>query len=337
MQRRTCLTQLTSLAALAASRSPLLAGSAALLGAPALAQSGPMRLVVPYPAGGPLDIVARALAARVRDTLGQVIVENKPGAGGNIGADIVAKAAPDGRTIVLGAVATHAINRWLYSKLPYDPQKDFEPITLVARVPNVLVLETEASDRMGINNVADLISYAKRNPGELNYGSGGNGSAGHLAGELLRTQAGLKFTHVPFAGAAAAQLALLGGQVNFNFDNLASAAANIRSGKLKPLAVTGAKRSYAMPELPTMAESGLTGFAVDTWFGLFAPAKTPADTIAKLNAAYLDALKSTELRVVLTNLMAEPQGGTPAQLGDLVTSELAKYKLLVASSGAKAD
>jgi tripartite-type tricarboxylate transporter receptor subunit TctC len=343
MQRRTCLTHLTRLAALAASPASLgLAAGAGIttLAGPAAAQTaaGPMKLVVPYPPGGPLDTIARALAVNAREALGgNVVVENKPGAGGNLGADLVAKAAPDGRTIVLGAVATHAINPWLYGKLPYDPQKDFAPITLIARVPNVLVLETEAADRMGINSVADLISYVQRNPGELNYGSGGNGSAGHLAGELLRTRAGLKYTHVPFSGAAAAQMALLGGQVHFNFDNLASAAANIRSGKLKPLAVTGAKRSYAMPELPTMAEAGLPGFAIDTWFGLFAPAKTPAATIDKLHDAYVLALRSTELRIVLTRLMAEPQGGTPAQLGELVASELVKYKALVASSGAKAE
>jgi tripartite-type tricarboxylate transporter receptor subunit TctC len=329
MHRRTALTHLGACA------SGLAAG---LSSAAALAQqSGPIRLIVPYPTGGPLDTVARALASQVREVIGQMVVENKPGAGGSIGADLVAKAAPDGRTLVLGAVATHAINPWLYSKLPYDPQRDFAPITLVARVPNVLVLSTETAERLHIHSVADLISYARANPGELNYGSGGNGSAGHLAGELLRTMADLKFTHVPYQGAVAAQIALLSGQVTFNFDNLASAAANIRASRLTPLAVTGANRSYAMPELPTLAETGMTGFAIDTWFGLFAPARTPTALIDKYNAAFRKALDSTELRVVLTNLMAAPAGGSPAELAELVKSELAKYRTLVASSGAKAD
>ncbi|MFM2065994.1 MAG: hypothetical protein RLZZ584_903 [Pseudomonadota bacterium] len=335
MQRRSALTHLAGLAATAT------ASTTGLLGLSSTAaqaqQGGAIRLVVPYPPGGPLDTIARAMANQAREFIGPVVVENKPGAGGSIGADLVAKAAPDGRTIVMGAVATHAINPWLYSKLPYDAQKDFAPITLVARVPNVLVLNAENAERLAIHNVADLISYARRNPGELNYGSGGNGSAGHLAGELLKTMAQLKFNHVPYQGAAAAQIALLSGQVTFNFDNLASAAANIRASKLTALAVTSAKRNYAMPELPTMAEAGLSGFAIDTWFGLFAPARTPAPVIDKLNAAFRKALESTELRVVLTNLMAYPAGGTPAELADLVTSELAKYKTLVASSGAKAD
>ncbi|MEY4751458.1 MAG: hypothetical protein RIQ60_3672 [Pseudomonadota bacterium] len=355
MQRRTCLTHLTRLAGLAAAgpaTTGLLLGNTlaqAQTAAPVPASApspsptsttaprGPLRLIVPYPAGGPLDVIARALANQARDALGGIVVENKPGAGGNLGADLVAKAAPDGRTIVMGAVATHAINPWLYSKLPYDPVRDFSPITLVARVPNVLVLSAETADRLGIHSVADLISYARANPGELNYGSGGNGSAGHLAGEMLRTMAQLKYTHVPYQGAAAAQIALLSGQVTFNFDNLASAAANIRASRLRALAVTGSKRNYAMPELPTLAETGLAGFAIDTWFGLFAPAKTPGPVIEKLNATFRKALDSTELRVVLTNLMAAPAGGSPEELAALVSSELVKYKALVASSGARAD
>ena len=216
----------------------------------------------------------------MKDSLGVIVVENKPGAGGNIGADFVAKAAPDGTTIVMGAVATHAINPWLYAKLPYDPIRDFTPITGVARVPNVLVMTPQTAARLGIGSVADLVAYAKKNPGKLNYGSGGNGSAGHLAGEMFKAQAGVYMVHIPYAGGNPAQLALLSGQVDLTFDNLASAAANIKAGKLKALAVTTAQRSSAMPEVPTIAEAGrsvgLAKFDVDTWFGIFAPAHLPA-------------------------------------------------------------
>src|SRR6187402_84743 len=249
--------------------------------------AAPIRLIVPYPPGGPLDIVARALAERVKDSLGTVIVENRPGAGGNLGADAVAKAPPDGSTIVMGAVATHAINPWLYAKLPYDPIRDFTPITGVAQVPNVLVMSPEVASRLGIASVADLVAYAKKNPGKLNYGSGGNGSAGHLAGEMFKQQAGVFMVHIPYAGGSPAQLALLAGQVDLNFDNLATASANIKAGKLKALAVTTAERSSAMPEVPTIAEAGaklgLARFDIDTWFGLFGPARLPAETTARLN------------------------------------------------------
>ena len=200
-----------------------LAAGAAAASLPTLAcaQTRPIHFIVPYPAGGPLDIVARALAEKVKDSLGVIVVENKPGAGGNIGADYVAKAAPDGTTIVMGAVATHAINPWLYAKLPYDPIRDFTPITGVARVPNVLVMTPETAARLGIASVADLVAYAKKNPGKLNYGSGGNGSAGHLAGEMFKAQAGVYMVHIPYAGGNPAQLALLSGQVDLTFDNLA--------------------------------------------------------------------------------------------------------------------
>jgi tripartite-type tricarboxylate transporter receptor subunit TctC len=223
---------------------------------PALAQARPIRLVVPYPPGGPLDIVARALADKVKDALGPVIVENKAGAGGNLGADAVAKSAPDGSTIVMGAVATHAINPWLYARLPYDPIRDFTPITGVAQVPNVLVMNPDTAAKLGIRRVADLVAYAKQNPGRLNYGSGGNGSAGHLAGEMFKAQAGVFMVHIPYAGGNPAQLGLLSGQVDLNFDNLAAASANIKAGKLKALAVTTARRSTAMPDVPTIAETG---------------------------------------------------------------------------------
>ena len=304
---------------------------------PAQAQARTIRLVVPYPAGGPLDIVARALAERVKDTLGTVVVENRPGAGGNLGADQVAKAAADGHTLVMGAVATHAINPWLYRNMPYDPVRDFTPITLVAQVPNVLVMNADLSMRLNIRTLADLVAHAKRNPGKLNYGSGGNGSAGHLAGELFKSQAGLFIVHIPYAGGPPAQLALLSGQVDFNFDNLAAASANIRGGRLKALAVTSARRSTAMPDLPTVAESGLPGFDIGTWFGLFGPARLSVELTQQLNKAFVDALASPELKARLSTLMAEPSPTTPAQFTAFVRNELIKYEGVVKASGASID
>ena len=307
----------------------------------AWAQGRTIRLVVPYPPGGPLDIVARALAERVKDSLGTVVVENRPGAGGSLGADLVAKATPDGQTLLMGAVATHAINPWLYSKLPYDPLRDFTPITLVAQVPNVVVMNADTAARLQINTLADLVRHARANPGRLNYGSGGNGSAGHLAGEMFKAQAGLFVVHIPYAGGPPAQLALVSGQVDFNIDNLAAASANIRSGKLKALALTTARRSSAMPELPTMAEAGaqlgLARFDVNTWFGLFGPARLTPELTARLNKAFVEALASAEIKTRMATLMAEPAPGTPEQFSAFVRTELARYEGVVKASGAKAD
>ncbi|MED5619698.1 Bug family tripartite tricarboxylate transporter substrate binding protein [Ideonella sp. BN130291] len=328
-------------------RRPLLAlpfvALTALNASVSFAQPGgrPIRLVVPYPPGGPLDAVARLLADKVKDTLGTVVVDNKPGAGGNLGADLVAKAPPDGLTIVMGAVATHAINPWLYSKLPYDPVRDFTPITRVAEVPNVLVMNTETAQRLGVRSLADLVAYAKAHPGQLNYGSGGNGSAGHLAGEMFKTQAGVFMVHIPYAGANPAQLALLSGQVDLNFDNLAAASANIRAGKLKAVAVTTTRRSSPMPDLPTIAEAGaslgLARFDVNTWFGLFGPARLPADVTQRLNKAFVDALNAPDVRARMAALLAEPSPTTPEQFGQFVKAELAKYEQVVKRSGAKVD
>jgi len=323
-------------------RRQAIAATTAFAFAPALAQQPrPIRLVVPYPPGGPLDIAARALADKVKDSLGLVVVENRPGAGGNVGADAVAKAAPDGTTLVMGAVATHAINPWLYSRMPYDALADFTPITLVAQVPNVLVMNAATAQRLGIASVRDLVLYAKSNPGKLNYGSGGNGSAGHLAGEMFKTQAGLFMVHIPYAGGPPAQLGLLSGQVDLNLDNLAAASANIRSGKLRALAVTTAKRSSAMPDVPTIAESGrdlgLAQFDIHTWFGLFGPARLPADVTARLNRAFVDALNSADLKARLATLMAEPAPTTPEAFAQFVRAEHAKYERVVKATGARAD
>ena len=309
----------------------------------ALAQGDgrPIRLIVPYPPGGPLDIVARALAEKVKDSLGLVVVENRPGAGGNLGADVVAKAPPDGHTIGMGAVATHAINPWLYARITYDPIRDFTPITLVAQVPNVLVMNADTATRLGIANVADLVAYAKKNPGRLNYGSGGNGSAGHLAGEMFKRQAGVFMVHVPYAGGNPAQLALLSGQVDLNFDNLATASANIKAGKLKAIAMTTAKRSSAMPEVPTIAETGksvgLGQFDIDTWFGLFGPARLSAEVTQRLNKAFVDALGTPDMKARLAALLAEPAPMTPEQFGAFVKAELAKYETVVKTAGAKVE
>lgn len=311
--------------------------TAALLATPVLAQSDKVtRIVVPFGAGGPIDQTARILAEAVKPTLGTVIVENRPGAGGNIGVSAVAKAAPDGLTLGIATTASHGINPWLFSKLPYDPAKDFAPVTQMLRVPNVLVMNAETAQRLGINTLADLLRYAKANPGKLNYGSGGNGSAGHLAGELLKSQAGIYAVHIPYNGGAPAQLGLLSGQVDFNIDNLATAAANIRAGKLKALAVTTAQRSSVLPEVPALAET-LPGFEIDTWWGLVAPAGTPADTVARLNTAFIAALNSADVKAKFARLMAEPAPSTPQAFDAFLQKERTKYQRVVKLSGAQVD
>lgn len=296
----------------------------------------PMHLVVPYAPGGPLDITARVLADAVKSSLGTVIVDNKPGAGGNIGANTVAKAAPDGLTIGIAATATHAVNPWLYAKMPYNAATDFAAITQMVRVPNVLVMNAQAAERLKINTLADLIAYAKVNPAKLNYGSGGNGSAGHLAGELFKMQAGIFVVHIPYNGGNPAQMALLGGQVDYNIDNLATAAPNIRAGKLKALAVTSPLRSEALPDVPPMADT-LKGFAIDTWWGLVAPAATPKEVVARLNKAFVDALNLPETKARFAKLLAEPTPTTPQAFDVLMKNERAKYEVLVKATGARVD
>lgn len=302
--------------------------------------SRPIRLVVPYPAGGPLDAAARALAERLKEPLGTVIVENRPGAGGNLGVDYVAKQPGDGYALVIGAVATHAVNPWLSSKLPYDPIRDFAPITLIANVPNVLVLPPETAQRLGIQSVAQLIEYARKNPGRLNYASGGNGSGGHMAGELLKSMARMSMVHIPYAGAAPAQLGLLAGQTDLMFDNLASATPQIRAGKLRAIAVTSTQRAPAFPDVPTMIEVGgkdLAGFEVTTWFGVFAPAATPPAIVKRLNDAMRAALVTPEMRERLARMGAEPAPTSPGEFAAFIKTELAKYERVVKFSGARVD
>lgn len=317
-------------------RRNLILSAAAVAALPAWSQARPIRIVVPYAAGGPIDVTARLLAERVKDSLGTVIIENRPGGGGNIGADAVAKAAPDGLTIGISAVATHAINPWLFSKMPYDAAKDFTPITQMVRVPNVLVMNAETAARLKINSLADLIAYAKANPAKLNYGSGGNGSAGHLAGEMFKRDAGIFAVHIPYNGGNPAQLALLSGQVDFNFDNLATAAPNIRAGKLKALAVTTVARSPNLPDAPPVADT-LKGFSIDTWWGLVGPAGMPRDVVQKLNQAFVAALQSPEAKTRFAALMAEPVPNSPEEFGNFMKAELAKYEKVVKASGAKVD
>ncbi|MCD6666651.1 MAG: tripartite tricarboxylate transporter substrate binding protein [Hydrogenophaga sp.] len=318
-------------------RQLLALAAAALMAAPALAQSDKVtRIVVPFGAGGPIDVTARVLAEAVKGSLGTVIVENRPGAGGNIGVSAVAKAAPDGLTLGIATTASHGINPWLFSKLPYDPAKDFAPVTQMLRVPNVLVMNADTAQRLNIRSLPDLIAYAKANPGKLNYGSGGNGSAGHLAGELLKHQAGIFAVHIPYNGGNPAQLALLSGQVDYNIDNLATAAANIRAGKLRALAVTTAQRSSVLPDVPAMAET-LAGFEIDTWWGLIAPAGTPADTVRRLNTAFTEALRSPEVKARFANLLADPAPSTPEAFDAFLKQERTKYQRLVKISGAKVD
>ncbi|QNN58445.1 tripartite tricarboxylate transporter substrate binding protein [Diaphorobacter ruginosibacter] len=327
MNRRNLLLSTAAALALAAPLAPLTAHAE---------QDAPIRLVVPYAPGGPLDVTSRILAERVRDSLGVVVVDNKAGAGGNIGADIVAKAAHDGLTIGLAATATHAVNPWLFSKMPYNADKDFAGITQMVRVPNVLVINAAHADKLGIRSVEDLITYAKSHPGKLNYGSGGNGSAGHLAGEMFKQRAGIYALHIPYRGANPAQLALLAGEVDFNIDNLAAAAPNIKAGKLKALAVTSLDESPMLPGVPPLSKI-FKGFSIDTWWGLVAPAGTPKPVIDKLNKAFTDALKSPETKAKFASLMAEPVPTTPEQFDQFMAAERAKYQKLVKASGAKVD
>ena len=296
--------------------------------------SKPIRFVVPYPAGGPLDTVARLLAQKVTQSTKQpMIVDNKPGAGGNIGADAVAKSAPDGYTILMGAVATHAINPTLYASIPYDPIRDFAPVTQVASTPNVLVVHPS----IPASNVREFIAYAKANPGKLNFGSGSAGSAGHLAGELFKTMAGVDMTHVPYKGAAPAMQDLIGGQIQRMFDNLASSLAQVRAGNVKALAVTTAKRTALAPELPTIAESGLPGFDISTWFGIFVPAGTSREVVEKLHGEFARALAAPDVRERMLNLGAEPVGSKPAEFAAYIRGEADKYARVVKASGARVD
>ena len=296
--------------------------------------SKPIRIVVPFPAGGTTDVLARAVAQKLTESLGQAaVVDNRPGAGGNIGAELVAKAPPDGYTLLMGTVGTHAINPSLYPKMPYDHVKDFVPVILVAGVPNVLVINPS----LPVNSVQELIAYAKANPGKLNFASSGNGTSIHLSGELFKTMAGVQMAHVPYKGSAPALQDLVGGQVQLMFDNLPSSLALIRAGKLKALAVTSLTRAAALPDVPTVAESGLPGFEASSWFGLLAPAATPQPVVVTLNTDVAKWLATPEAREKLLAQGANAAGGTPADFARHIAAETAKWQKVVKESGAKID
>ena len=293
-----------------------------------------IRYVVPFPAGGPLDIVARAIGQELNKSWGQaVVIDNRPGAGGNIGADLVAKAPADGYTILMGAVSTHAINVTLYNKLPYDPIRDFAPVTLITSVPNVLVVHPSVP----ANNVKELIALAKSRPGQLNFASGSTGSAGHLAGELFNSMAGVRMTHIPYKGAAPAVVDLMAGHVSLMFDNMSSALPNIKATRVRALAVTTLKRSPLLPQLPTISDAGLRGFDIATWFGIFAPAGAPPDIVARLNGEIVRILHTPEMKERLALLGAEPIGNKPDEFAAFVRAEIPKYAKVIQASGARAD
>jgi len=315
----------------------LLAFSALAAAPMAGAQAYPaktIRIVVPFPPGGATDILARAVAQKLTDAWGQaVVVDNRPGAGGNIGSEIVAKAAPDGYTLEMGTVGTHAINASLYAKMPYDHVKDFAPVILVAGVPNVLVVNPS----LPVSSVQELIAYAKANPGKLNFASSGNGTSIHLAGELFKVMAGVQMTHIPYKGSAPALQDLIGGQVQLMFDNLPPSLPQIKAGKLRALGVTSATRSPALPDTPTIAESGLPGFEASSWFGVLAPAGTPPAIIARLNAEIGAWLASAEAKEKMLALGANIGGGSPEDFARHIAAETAKWQKVVKASGAKVD
>jgi tripartite-type tricarboxylate transporter receptor subunit TctC len=326
-------------------RRRLLAASAALAAAPhaVFGQSGwpskPVRIVVPFAPGGTTDILARALAPELSQAFGQqFVVDNKPGAGGNVGADQVAKSPADGYTLLMGTVGTHGINQSLYPKMPFDPIKDFAPITLVAGVPNVLVMNPAKAEANGIKNVADLIKYAKANPGKLNMASSGNGTSIHLSGELFKSMTGTFLVHFPYRGSGPALLDLIGGTMDLMFDNLPSAMPQIKAGKLKALAVTTSQRSAALPDVPTIAEAGpVKGFDASSWFGLLAPAGTPADIVSRIQQESAKALGTPSLKERLLAQGAIPSGMPPAEFAAYIAAETKKWAQVVKVSGAKVD
>jgi tripartite-type tricarboxylate transporter receptor subunit TctC len=305
--------------------------------APALGETWParpIRLVVPFPASGATDILSRALAQKLGDALGQpIVVDNRPGAGGAIGSELVAKAAPDGYTVLMATTSTHSVGPALNPRLPYDVERDFAPVVHVADSTNILVV----SPQLPAGNVRELIALAKAKPGALNYASSGIGTIVHLTAELFASMAGVTLTHVPYKGTALALPDLMSGQVALLFDSIVSAMPHVKGGKLKALAVTGAHRSPLAPDLPTVAESGVPGFASDTYFGLFVPAATPKDVVARLNAAVNTVLAAPDFRERLAALGADPVGGTPEAFAATVRTESAKWAQVVRSAGIKAE
>ena len=294
----------------------------------------PIKWIVPFAPGGTTDILARTIGEKLARALGQpVIIENKPGAGGGVGAEFTAKAPPDGYTIMGGTISTHAINASLYKSLTYDPIKDFAPITLIARVPNMLVVNPDVPAK----NVAELIALMKANPGKYTFASSGNGTSQHLSGELFKAMAGVEMQHIPYKGSPPALQDVVAGQVTMTFDNITTAWPLAKGGKLRALAVTTAKRASIAPDVPTLAESGLTGYEVGSWQGVFAPAGTPPEIVKRLNAEIVKIINQPDVKEKLVSLGAEPVANTSEEFGALVKAEVAKWADVVKKSGAQVD
>ncbi len=295
----------------------------------------PLRLVAPYAAGGPIDISARLLAAKLQESLGQpVLVENRPGAGGNLGVELIAKGPADGYNLVMSAIATLVINPSLYPSLPYDPLRDLRHVTLLVQVPNVLIVNNE----LPAKNVRELVALAKQRPGRLDFGSGSSGSTGHLAGEMFKMMTGTFMVHIPYKGSAPALADMMGGRIHLMFDNLASALPSIKAEKVRALAVTTMARSSFLPALPTLDEAGLKGFDMTTWWGVSVAASTPQPVVDRLSAEILKAMDALDIKERLRGMGSEaPRIRTPEQFAAFVAAELKTYTELVKRSGAKAD
>ena len=299
----------------------------------------PVKIIVPFAPGGTTDLLARAMATELSKAFPHpFVVENRAGAGGNVGADAVAKAANDGHTLLMATVGTHGINKSLYTKLPYDPQKDFAPITLVAGVPNVMIMNAELAKKLNINSVPDFIKYARANPGKLNMASSGNGTSIHLSGELFKAMSGVFMTHIPYTGSGPALLGMISGNVDVMFDNLPTALPQIKGGKLRAFAVTSAQRSSAVPELPTIEEAAkLKGYEASSWFGLVAPAGTSPDIVNRIQQEVTKALASPAVKEKLVAQGAILGGNTPQEFAAFIDSEIKKWGPVVKTSGAKVD
>ncbi|HWT20343.1 MAG TPA: tripartite tricarboxylate transporter substrate binding protein [Variovorax sp.] len=294
----------------------------------------PVRWVVPFPPGGAMDVIARILGEKAGKALGQpFVIENRAGAGGNIGADAVAKSAPDGYTLLITSIGM-ATNKPLYGRLSYDPVASFAPVSLLAVVPNVLVTNATQPD---VRTVADVIAAARKAPGKLTYASAGKGTSIHLAGEMFTSLTHTEMLHVPYKGSGPAVADLLGGQVNYMFDSITSAGAHLNSGKLRPLAVTTAKRAKALPNVPTMAQAGVAGYDVSPWFAVFVPAGTPRPIIDRLNKVLVETLKQPEVAARLESIGAEAIGSTPEELAKHLASESARWSKLIAERNVRLD
>lgn len=313
--------------------------SSALLGAAAVAAMAqeypnkPVRVIVPYASGGNMEHW-RPTLAKVSQLMGQnFLMDNRPGAGGNIGSDIAAKSPADGYTLLIGTIGTHAINVSAYAKMPYDAIKDFTPIVALATMSNVVIV----NPGMPVKNIAEFIAHAKSNPGKLNFGSPGNGSSAHMTGEMFAQTTGTAMQHVPYKGSAPAMLDLMAGRIDVMFDNIPLPLQHIRSGKLRGLAVTAAKRSPVLPDLPTLAEAGVPGFDVSSWYGIYAPAGLPREMVMKLNAAFNEAIRTPEIRDQLTQQGWNVTGGTPEQFANFTQSELDRWAKVVKAAGVRIE